>query len=164
MTALEAGLHELRPNFGQLLEARAEQIDALAARNLGVKAVFLCNLPEHHELLRHDFAARNTRHDRVEPPPLNVREVAIVRVLERRVFALQDHLVVQAREDARDGRLADLAAVARAVRADELLERAVALDLHDLEQLLAREREVLAELLAHDLTGGALLRLQDVGN
>ena len=80
------------------------------------------------------------------------------------MLAGEDHVVVQARENRRDRRLANLTAVAGAVRGHELVESAVPLHFHDLEQLLTRVPEVLTEVLAHHLTGRALLGLQNVGD
>ena len=45
---------------------------------------------------------------------LHVRQEAVVRVLQRLVLGLQDVFVPQAGQDRRDGRLADLAALAAA--------------------------------------------------
>ena len=64
------------------------------------------------------------------------------------VRVLDDVLVPQAGQDRRDGRLADLAAVPLAVAADQRRRTILMpLDLDDLEQLLARVGEVLAQVV-----------------
>src|SRR6266481_3496794 len=49
----------------QLLHARAEQVDALGAGDLGVQAELFRHLAQHDQLLRCDLAARHARHDGV---------------------------------------------------------------------------------------------------
>ena len=120
VAALEPGRDELLPDLGELLDARAEEVDALAAGDLGVEAVLLGDLSEGDELVRRDLAARYARHDRVRAVLLDVREEAIVGVLQRAVRLLEDRLGVEAGEDARDRGLADLAAVPRAVLREHL--------------------------------------------
>jgi len=78
----------------------------------------------------------------------------IVRVLQRRVLRLQDHLVPARGEDRRDRRLADVAAPAAPVTRDEIIEGADAVQLHEVKQLLPRIREVLAQVIRD---GDALL-------
>src|SRR5581483_12291801 len=62
---LEAGIHELAPDRRQLLDARAEEVDALRAGDLRVEAELLRHAAEDQQLLRRDLAARHARHDRV---------------------------------------------------------------------------------------------------
>src|SRR5262245_55386428 len=57
MSGLEAGGDQFLPDVRQLLDARTEQVDALRASDLGVEAVLLRDLAEHHQLLRRDLAA-----------------------------------------------------------------------------------------------------------
>src|SRR3954471_6269672 len=47
---LEAGVDELAPYRRQLLDAGAEEVDALCAGDLGVEAVLLRHLAQHHQL------------------------------------------------------------------------------------------------------------------
>ena len=102
--------HELGPDVWQLVDACAEQVDALTTRDLGVQAIFLRDLREHHQFLGRDLTARDTRHDRIRAAALDVREEAIIGVLE--CVVIQDHVVVLAREDRRDRGLTDLTTVA----------------------------------------------------
>src|SRR5882672_2135044 len=106
---LEPGVDELSPDERQLLDARAEEVDALRAGDLRVQAELLRHLPEDDELLGRDLASRNARHDRVGAVLLQVGEEVVVRVLQRRVLGLEDHLVPARGEDRRHRRLADVA-------------------------------------------------------
>src|SRR5882724_460165 len=154
MARLEARIDQLAPDPGQLLDARAEEVDALGAGDLGVEAVALCHVSQHDQLGGGDLAAGHPRHDRVAAILLQVGEEVIVRVLQRRVLRLQDHLVPARGEDRRDRRLADVAAPAAPVTRDEIIEGADAVQLHEVKQLLPRIREVLAQVIRD---GDALL-------
>ena len=101
---------------------------------------------EGDQLVGRDLAAGHARHDRVQPAALHVGQEAVVGVLQRLVSAVEDVVVPQAGQDRGDGRLADFAAVPRAVAGEQLVERLDLLDLDDLEQLLPRVGEVLAEV------------------
>ena len=117
MAALEAGRDQLGPDLGKQVDGRPEEVDALAPRDLGVEAVLPGDLAQHDELLRRDLAARHARDHRIRTAALDVREEAVVGVLQRRVRRVEDVLVPEARQDRGDGRLADLAAVPAAVAA-----------------------------------------------
>ena len=101
------------PDFRQLVDRRAEQIDPLAAGDLGVQVVLLGDDAQGDQLVGGDLAARHTRHHGVGAAALDVGEEAVVGVLDR--GPLDDALVPQARQDRGDGGLAGLAAVAPAV-------------------------------------------------
>ena len=137
MARLEPGVDELAPDERQLLHARTEEVDALRAGDLGVKAMALRYLAEDHQLLGRDLAAGHARHDRIGAVLLQVGEEVIVGVLQRRVLRLEDHLVPARGEDRRHRRLADVAASALAVLREQLIECADAIDLHQVEKLLA---------------------------
>ena len=111
VAALEAGGDQLGPDVGQVVHRRPEQVDALAAGDLGVEAVLPGDLAQDDQLLRRDLAAGDARDDRVQPAALDVGQEAVVGVLERRVGRVEDVLVPEARQDRGDGRLADLAAL-----------------------------------------------------
>src|SRR2546425_2426375 len=147
MARLEARRDELLPDERQLLDARAEEVDALRAGDLRIEAVALRHFAEHDQLVGRDLAAGNARHDRISAVLLQVGEEMIVGVLQRRMPGLEDHLVPAGGEDRRDRRLADVAAFALAVPRDQLIEGADAIHLHQVEELLARVREVLAEVV-----------------
>ena len=52
VAGLEAGIDQLAPDQRQLMHLRAQQIDALAAGDLGVEPIFLRDLADGDELLR----------------------------------------------------------------------------------------------------------------
>ena len=140
----------------------AEQVDPLAAGNLGVQPELLGHLSQHDQFLGRDLAPGNARNHRVQAPALNVGQEPIVRVLKRGV--VHHVLVPEAGQDRRDGRLADLAAVPLAVAADQLGERLDPLDLDDLKEFLARVGEMLAEVIDHFLAQRRQLGLEQVGH
>src|SRR5687767_5070020 len=74
VTRFEAGVDELLPDERQLLHPRAEQVEALRARDLGVKAEFLRHLAQHDQLGGRDFPARDPRYDRVRAVLLEIRQ------------------------------------------------------------------------------------------
>ncbi len=110
VTGLEAGVGQLTPDRGQLVHLRAEEIDALAAGDLRVQAVFLGHLRDDQQLVGRDLAAGDARHHRIAAVLLQVREVVVVRVLQDGLVLLQHELVVLRGEDRADGGLADVAA------------------------------------------------------
>src|SRR5437667_282125 len=152
VAALEAGVDERLPDVGQLLGARAEQVDPLPTRDLAVEVEALRHFAEDDQLLGRDLAARDARHDRVGTAALDVGEEAVVGVLDGRM--VQDEVVPRARQDRSHRRSAHLAAAAGAVAREERVEALHAPELHDLEQLLAREGEVLAQVAVHFAAGG----------
>src|SRR5512138_414259 len=81
MTGLETGVDQFFPDERELVHLRAEQIDALPARDLRVEAEFLCDAADRDQLVRSDLAAGYPRHDRVRAVLLHVREEVVVRVL-----------------------------------------------------------------------------------
>src|SRR5207248_3102294 len=78
---------------------------------------------------------------------LQIGEEVIVRVLQRRVPGLEDHLVPARGENRGDRRLTDVAAVAAAVLREQIVETADAVHLHEVEELLAGMGEVLAQVV-----------------
>ena len=101
------------------------------------------------EFLRRDLAAGNARHDRVGAVLLHVREEVVVGVLQRRLVALQHELVPARGEHRRDGRFADVAAHTSAVLVDQCVEGLHLADAHQVIQLLARVREVFAQVVVY---------------
>ena len=164
VAALEPGSDQLLPDVGQLVELGPEHVDALPAGDLGEEAVLLGDGPQRNELVGGDFAPRHPGDDRVDAAALHVGEEAVVRVLQGLVGVVEDVLVPQAREHRADRGLADLAAVAAAVPGDEVGEGPDLLHLDDVEQLLPRVREVLAEIRAHRLARRLELLLEEVGH
>src|SRR5882672_29192 len=122
VTGFEAGFDQLPPDERQLLDARAQEVDALSAGDLGVQAELFRHLAQHDQFFRRDLAARYARHDRVGAVLLQVGEEVVVRVLQRRVPRLQDHLVPARGEDGGEHGLADVATAAAAVPGDDGVE------------------------------------------
>src|SRR5262249_12912663 len=142
--ALEAGLDQRLPDLRELLEARAEQVDALPAGDLAVEIEPLGDLSEHDQLVGCDLAARDARYHRVGAAALDVGEKAVVGVLDGRVV---EHVVVpRAGENRCDRRAADLAATAAPVARQQRIEALDAAELDDLEELAPGVGEVLAKV------------------
>src|SRR5690606_1053608 len=59
VAGLEPGLDQLAPDGRQVVQLGAEQVDALAAGDLGVEVVFLRHRAHGDQLVRGDFAAGN---------------------------------------------------------------------------------------------------------
>src|SRR5690606_23484192 len=129
-----------------------------------VEAVLLGDSSERDELIGSDLARGDARHDGIGAVALDVGEIAVVRVLEAGVLLLEDVVVPRGREDRRDGRLADLTTLPAAMLADQVLEGANAPDAHEVIELLARVREVLAEVIVDGDPRAGELRLEQVGD
>ncbi|MNF78705.1 hypothetical protein D3C84_608980 [compost metagenome] len=140
------------------MQLGAEQVDALAAGDLGVEVVFLRHRAEGDQLVRGDLAAGDARHHRVGAVLLHVGHEGVVGVLQRHQQRVGDRLVPAGGEDRADRRLADVATgVAAAVLGQQFLEADHPLHPHDGIQLLTGVGEVLAEALVDgDATSGQL--------
>ena len=104
LPGLEAGVDEHLPDLGELVEAGAEQVDALAARDLRVQAEVGRDLGDDRELLRRDLAGGDAGDHRVGAVLLHVRHRAVVRVLQAAAAAVEDVRAVLGREDGADRR------------------------------------------------------------
>ncbi len=133
---------------GQFVYLGAEEVDALAAGDLGVEVEFLRDLADGDELVGGDLAAGDAGHHRIRAVFLHVGEVVVVGVLEDCGVALEDEVVPAGGEDGGDRGLADVAAAAAAVLVDECLEALDPADAHEVVQLLARVGKMLAEVVA----------------
>ena len=158
MAAFKTGIDQKFPDVGQVLHLRAEQVDALGARNFGIQIIFLGDRPQGDQLFGRDFAPRNTGNHRVQAPPLHVRQKAVVGVLQRGV--VENVVVPEARHDRRHGRLADFTSLPAAMLLDQFGERFVAFDFDNLEKFLARTREVLAQVAVDSYSGSFQLPIQ----
>ncbi len=146
------------------MHLRAEQVNALATGDLGVQVVFLRDFAERDQLVRRDLSARYARHDRIRAVLLHVGQEVVVGVLQGCVRSGKDVVVPARREDRGDGRFADVATPSAAVRRDQRIERLDALDAHEVVELLAGVREVLAQV-GVDLDAARLkFRIQQLRN
>jgi hypothetical protein len=164
MAGFEAGIHHLAPDLRELVDSSPEHIDALRARDLGIEPVLLGDGAQRYEPLRGDLPARHPRDHGIGAVLLHVGEVMVVGVLEPGVLLLQDVLVPAGGQDRGHGRLADVAAEPLAVLGDDVLEGLVALDPHDVVELLACVGEVLAHALAHRHPQAQQLLVEDLGH
>ena len=146
VAGLEAGVDQFAPDEGQFVHLCAEQVDALAAGDLGVEVVFLGHLPQSDELVRRDLATGHARHHGIGAVLLHVGQEVVVGVLQRCVCGLQHMAVPTGREDGRHGGFADVAAAAAAMLLDQVLERGDAFDANEVVELLAGMWKVLAEV------------------
>ena len=146
------------------MHLRAEQVDALTAGDLRVETVFLRDRADDDQLVRRDLTAGHARHDGVGAVLLHVREKVVVRVLQHGLVALQHELVPARGEDRRDRRLADVAAQAAAMLVANGGERLQLADAHEVEQLLARIGEVLAEMVVDRDAAACELGFQDLSH
>ena len=142
VAALHAGGDHLFPDVGQLLHLRAEQIDALAAGDLGVQAVLLGDAAQGDELVGRDLAAGHARHHGVQPAALHVGQEAVVGVLQRLVRRDRGCSRSTGWPGSRPRPACRFRSRApRAVAGEQLVERFDLLDLDDLEQLLPACRQ-----------------------
>src|SRR6185437_7899039 len=144
---LEAGRDQLRPDEGQLVQACAEKIDALAARDLGVEPEAARHFADDDQLLGCDFASWYAGHDGVRAILLHVGEKVIVGVLQRGTVAGEHELVPTGSENGCDGGLADVAAESPAVLREQPVEGPDAGGANEMEELLPGVVEVLAEVI-----------------
>jgi hypothetical protein len=138
VAGFEAGGDQFFPDQRQLFHAGAEQVDALAAGDLGVEAVLLGHLADRDQAIGRDFAAGHARHHRVGAVLLDIAEEVVVGILQAGVFLLEHEVVPARRQDAGHHRLADVAAQALAVLGQQVVE---ALDLAHAHQVDSSWRE-----------------------
>src|SRR5471030_2146233 len=110
VAGFETGGDQFLPDQRQLLDARAKQINALAAGDLGVQAVLLGDHADGDQAIGRDFAAGHARHHRVGAVLLYIAEEVVVGVLQVGVFFFQHEVVPARGQDAGGDRLADFAA------------------------------------------------------
>ena len=145
MSRFEARIDQPTPDGRQLVDPGPEQIDPLTAGDLGVQAEVPGNLAQDDQPLGGDLAAGDARNDGVAAVLLDVGQEVVVAVLQRRLLAVEDVPLVEARQDRGDDGLADVAAAPRTVLLDQLGERRDAGHPDDVEQLRAGLAEVLAQ-------------------
>ena len=162
LPGLEARLDQLLPDRRELIQPCPEEVDPLAARDLGVEPEVLRHPRDHGEFLGSDLAARDARHDRVRPVLLHVRECTVVGVLQRPSSRVQQVLTVLAGEDRAHDGLADVAAATASEPRERVLPTRQTEHADGLEQLLAGLVEMLAERARNGGAHGGELGLEQL--
>src|SRR4051812_48818352 len=146
-----AGRHpEVGPHGGQVLLAHAQQVDALAARDLDHRQLVLVgDVGDPPQLVGRDHAAADARHDAERAVVLDVGVDAVVD--EARVALLAEPARLALGDEVGQPGLAGAALAPGAARRAQLADRGDVLLAHDARELLARlaparaqERRVLA--------------------
>ena len=148
VAGLEAGGDQLAPDVRQFMQLGTEEVDALAAGDLGIEVVALADLTDGDQLVRRDFAAGDARHHGIGAVLLHVGHEGVIGVLQRNVRGLGDRRVPARGQNRAHRRLADLTAQGirmAAVAGHQLGEGLDAFDAHQRVELLTRVREVLAQ-------------------
>ncbi len=149
MSGLKPGLHQRLPDFRQLFERGAKQVNTLPAGNFAVKAIAFRDLADGDQPVGGHFTRRHPRDDGVRSVLLNIGEKAVVGVLQRQMRRFQQILVPAGSQYRSHQRLTDLAPVPLTVAADKLVEGADMVDAHQVVNLLTRVREVFADIFLH---------------
>ena len=149
MAGFKPGVGQLAPDSRQLFQPRAKQVDALAAGHFAVELVTFGDLPDGDQSVRRHFPCRHPRHHRIAPVLLDIGEIAVVGILQRQVRRLQQVLVPAGGQHRGHQRFADIAAVPLAVAANQLLEGMDMVNPHQVVDLLARPREMFADVFFH---------------
>jgi len=161
---LETRSDQLFPDQRQLLHPCAKHVHARAAGDLGVQAVLLGHLAHGDQAVGRDLAAGHARHHRVGAVLLDVAQVVVVAVLQARQLLLEHELVPARGEHAGRHGLADVAAHAGAMLGQQILEALELAHAHQVVNLLARVREVLADVVVHGHAAARHLGLHDLGD
>ena len=147
VAGFESRLGQLAPDCRELFQARAEQVDTLAAGHLTVQLIAFGDLADRNQTVRRHLSRRHARHHRIGAVFLNIGEVAIVGVLKRQMRRLQQIFIPAGGQYRGDQRFTDLAAVALSITGNQLFEGADMVDANQVIDLLARPRKVLADIL-----------------
>lgn len=110
---------------------------------------FLATWPTAIRPVGRDFAAGHAWHHGIGAVLLDVAQVVVVAVLQAGQFFLEHKLVPARREHAGRHGLADVAAHAFAVAREQVFKSLDLAHAHQVVDLLARVREVLAEVVVH---------------
>mmetsp|Transcript_21805 Transcript_21805/g.64289 ORF Transcript_21805/g.64289 Transcript_21805/m.64289 type:complete len:742 (+) Transcript_21805:219-2444(+) len=122
VSALESGVAQILPNVGELMLRRAEEIDPLPSRNLGVEVVLVGGDAEGDELIGAELSSRDAGYDGIGTPALHVGEGSIVGIEEGVPSVVENDPVHHGGEYGGHGRLAHLASVSAPVFGQYLLE------------------------------------------
>src|SRR5690606_37787 len=145
LARLKARIHQTLPDDRQLVQLGAEQVDALAAGDLGVEPEVTSHLTQDNEFLRGDFTAGNARHHGEGAVLLHVGQIGVVGVLQAHVLLLEHVVVPDRGQDVAHRGLTDVATQTLAVTITQLNEGFDAFHPHDMLQLLTGVGEVFAQ-------------------
>ena len=143
------GIHQFLPDGRKLLQACAKEIDTLTTGDFAVKLIAFGYLPDGNQPIRRDLAGRHTRHNGVGSVFLNIGEITVIGILQRQVRRFEQILIPAGGQNRPDQRLTHLAALPVTIAADQLRESANMIDAHQMMDLLARVREVFANIFFH---------------
>ncbi len=93
MPGFKSGLHQRLPDLRQLLQRGTKQVNTLAAGDLAVQPVALCDLPDSNQPVGRYFPGGHSRNDGVRSVLLNIGKVAVVGVLQRQMRRFQQVFV-----------------------------------------------------------------------
>ena len=164
VAGLESGGDQLFPDQRQLFHPCAKHVHARTARDLGVQPVLLRHLAHSDQPVGRDFAAGHAWHHGIGAVLLDVAQVVVVAVLQAGQFLLEHKLVPARREHAGRHGLADVAAHAFAVAGEQVFKSLDLAHAHQVVDLLARVREVLAKVVVHRQAPACHLGLHDLGD
>ena len=133
MACFKASGDQFFPDFRQLAQGGAKQVDPLATGDLGVEVVFLGHFTQHDQFVRRYFAARYPWHDGIGAVFLHVGHEGIVGVLQRHVIGGHDVFVPASGQNRPHGRFADIAPVPFAVLLYQAVEGADAVHFDQVE-------------------------------
>ena len=147
MAGFKSRLGQLAPDCRELLQARAEQIDTLAAGHFTVQLIAFGDLADRNQPVRRHLSRRHTRHHRIGAIFLNIGEVAVVSVLKRQMRRLQQIFIPAGGQHRGRQRFTDLTAVTASIAGNQLFEGTNMVDAYQVIDLLPRPRKMLADIL-----------------
>ena len=136
VSAFETGVDQLFPDQWQLMGLRAEQVDSLAAGDLGVQIILFTDLADGDQSVGGDFTAGYTRHDRISAVLLHVRHEVIVGVLQSGQRRFDNVVVPAGSQDGSRSGLTDITAFTFTMFGNQFFERANAVHAHQVIQFL----------------------------
>ncbi|MNO52120.1 hypothetical protein D3C76_425340 [compost metagenome] len=158
---LKTRFNQLGPDVRQLMQLSAEQVDALAAGDLGVEVVFLRHHANRDQFVGGDLAPGDARHHRIGAVFLHVGHEGVVGVLQRHQRRVHDRLVPARGEDRAHRRFADVATgVATAMFGQQFFEGDHSLYPYQRIKLLTGIGEVFAQALVDTDAAGNQLMLE----
>src|SRR5258708_2470451 len=152
VTAFESGPDQFLPDIRQVSHMGTEQIDPLAAGDLGIEVIFFGYFSQHDQFLGGDLPPGNTGHYGIGASFLDIRQVAVITVLYSRL--LQDIIIPAARQDTGYDGLADFAAIPFAPAAQRLIIGPHIVQFHQVKDFLPGMIEMFADNIADILSIG----------